>query len=58
MKLIKELHAQIWTVAGVILVLITLSGETLSKATVIFGVSLALHFIGVLFTNDDKPNEP
>lgn len=53
MKLIKELHAQVWTLCGVALVLITLSGATLSKAAWTFGVSLALHLIGVLLTKDD-----
>lgn len=53
MKLIKELHAQVWTLCGVALVLITLSGATLSKAAWTFGVSLALHFVGVLFTKDE-----
>ena len=53
MKLIKELHAQIWTVCGVALVLITLSGATLSKAIWTFGVSLLLHFAGALLSKDD-----
>lgn len=53
MKLIKEIHAQVWTISGVLLVLITLSGPTLKKATTIFVVSLILHFLGVLFSDDD-----
>lgn len=53
MKLIKELHAQVWTLCGVALVLVTLSGITLQRATITFGVSLALHFVGVLITKDD-----
>ena len=53
MKLIKELHAQIWTICGVALVLITLSGATLTKAAWTFGVSLLLHFTGALLSKDD-----
>lgn len=53
MKLLKELHAQVWTICGVALVLITLNGITLTRATMAFGISLVLHFAGVLFQNDD-----
>lgn len=53
MKLIKELHAQVWTISGVLLVLITLSGATFAKARLIFGISLVLHFAGVLLTKDE-----
>ena len=54
MKLIKELHAQVWTICGVALVLITLSGATLTKAAWTFSISLALHFVGVLATRDEE----
>lgn len=57
MKLIKELHAQVWTLCGVALVLITLSGATLSKAAWTFGVSLVLHFSGALLTKEDNHSE-
>lgn len=57
MKLIKELHAQVWTLCGVALVLITLSGATLSKAVWTFGVSLVLHFAGALLTKEDNHSE-
>lgn len=54
MKLVRELHSQVWTILGVALVLITLSGVTLSRAAIAFGVSLVIHFIGVaLIRNDD-----
>jgi hypothetical protein len=53
-KLIKELHALVWTIAGILLVLITLSGPTLTKATVIFVVGLIVHFLGVLLSGDDN----
>lgn len=53
MKLIRELHAQVWTISGVLLVLITLSGATFKQARLIFIVSLVLHFAGALFVSDD-----
>jgi hypothetical protein len=56
MKVLKELHAQVWTVLGVALVLITLTGETLSKAAWAFGISLVIHFAGALLTSDDDNN--
>ena len=55
MKLLKELHSQVWTVLGVALVLITLTGETLSKAAWAFAISLAIHFAGLLIP--DSPND-
>jgi len=53
-KLLKELHAQVWTICGVALVLITLNGITLQRATIAFGVSLALHFAGVVLQKDSE----
>lgn len=52
MKLIKELHAQVWTVLGVALVLITLSGVTFTRALIAFGISLILHFVGLLLPDE------
>lgn len=52
MKVLKELHAQVWTLLGVALVLITLTGDTLSKAAWAFGISLALHVVGLLLPDD------
>lgn len=53
MKLIRELHAQVWTVLGVALVLITLSGVTFTRALLAFAVSLVLHFLGLLLPDDE-----
>jgi hypothetical protein len=56
MKLIKELHAQIWTVCGTLLVLYTLTGQTLRLATWTFVISMVLHLIGVTL-EDEGDNE-
>lgn len=52
MKLFKEIHALLWTLAGTALVLITLSGAVRTMALWITGVTLLLHFIGSLFSDD------
>jgi len=57
MKVLKELHAQVWTVLGVALVLITLSGVTFTRALIAFAVSLVLHFIGLLLPDDDDGDD-
>jgi hypothetical protein len=46
-KVLREIGTLSWTVGGVGLVLITLSGPTLAKGYWIAGASLACHFIGV-----------
>lgn len=56
MKWIKELHAQIWTVCGTLLVLYTLTGQTLRLATTTFVIGLGLHFLGVLLPEDSEPD--
>lgn len=54
MKLLKEVHAQIWTVCGTLLVLYTLTGQTLKMATWTFIGALALHFIGTTLPDDEE----
>jgi hypothetical protein len=53
MKLMRELHAQIWTVCGTLLVLYTLTGQTLRLATYTFVASLGLHFLGALLDSEE-----
>lgn len=53
MKAIKEIHALIWTICGTLLVLYTLTGQTLRLATYTFLGSLALHLIGSMLTKDE-----
>lgn len=57
MKLVRELHAQIWTVCGTLLVLYTLTGQTLKLATYTFVASMGLHLIGALFTSEGDSEE-
>ena len=57
MKLIKELHAQIWTVCGTLLVLYTLTGQTLRLATWTFVISMVLHLIGVTLEDEGEDDE-
>lgn len=54
MKFIKELHAQIWTVCGTLLVLYTLTGQTLKLATYTFVASFVLHMIGTAMPEDSN----
>jgi hypothetical protein len=54
MKWIKELHAQVWTVCGTLLVLYTLTGQTLRLATTTFAIAIGLHFLGVLLPSEDS----
>lgn len=56
MKWIKELHAQIWTICGTLLVLYTLTGQTLRLATITFVAGLGLHFLGVLLPEESEPD--
>lgn len=52
MKFIKEVHAQVWTVCGTLLVLYTLTGQTLKLATWTFIGALGLHFLGTALPED------
>jgi len=57
MNLIKEIHAQIWTVCGTLLVLYTLTGQTLKMATYTFIGALILHFIGTSIPERDNSGD-
>lgn len=52
-KLLNQLSDLAWTVGGVGLVLITLSGDTLKWGIWISVASFALHIIGVLVGEDE-----
>ena len=52
MRLLKELHAQIWTVCGTLLVLYTLTGQTRT-----FVISMVLHLIGTTMTKEGEDDE-
>jgi len=53
-KLTSEFHALIWTAAGTLLVLITLSGDVQKLAIQISVAALILHLIGVLLKMGQK----
>lgn len=52
-KFSKEISALAWTLGGTAMVLITLSGKTLSQGLWIAGLSFILHMVGVLFSKSD-----
>jgi hypothetical protein len=53
-KLINEMHALAWTLGGTGMVLITLSGQTLTWGIWITVASLAIHLVGALLKGDDS----
>lgn len=53
-KIFFESYALAWTVGGVGLVLITMSGDTLRWGLWISGASLALHTLGVIVDSRSK----
>mgnify|MGYP003118291790 FL=1 len=53
-KIFFESYALAWTVGGVGLVLITMSGDTLRWGLWISGSSLALHTLGVIVDSRSK----
>lgn len=53
----REIHNLIWTVSGIGLVLITLSGEVLKYALWISVVSLIAHLIGFAFISGQDEDE-
>ena len=57
MKLIKYLINQAWTLAGVGLVLITLSGSTRSIGTKIAVAAFLFHLISVFIPEDKNDDE-
>jgi hypothetical protein len=52
-KLKGEAAGLAWTLGGIAMVLITLSGETLKWGLWISGVSLFIYLAGLAFSNDD-----
>lgn len=57
MKFLKEVHAQLWTVCGTLLVLYTLTGQTLKLATWTFIAALLLHFAGTALPEEESEEE-
>jgi hypothetical protein len=53
-RLLSELSALAWTVGGIGLVLITMSGDTLKWGIWISAASLAMHVVGVFVDNDEE----
>lgn len=53
-KFSKEISALAWTLGGTAMVLITLSGKTLTQGLWIAGVSFVLHMVGVLASKTDS----
>jgi hypothetical protein len=56
-KFFKETSALAWTLGGTGLVLITLSGPTRALGLWISAISLVVHFLGVLFSEDEEKSE-
>lgn len=54
MKVFRYLFEQIWTLAGVALVIITLSGETRTQALVISGAAILLGLAASLIKGDEQ----
>lgn len=52
-KFSKEISALAWTLGGTAMVLITLSGKTLTQGLWIAGLSFVLHMVGVLSSKSD-----
>jgi hypothetical protein len=53
-KLVSEIHALAWTLAGAGTVLITLSGDTRTQGIWITIAALAIHLIGALIKKDSE----
>lgn len=53
----KSLLGEAWTLAGVLLVIITLSGEVRTQAIVISVVALLLWFAGNALDRDDEEED-
>jgi hypothetical protein len=53
-KLVSEIHALAWTLAGAGTVLITLSGDTRTQGIWITLAALAIHLLGVLIKKDSE----
>lgn len=61
MKLLKKIWQIItelnWTVAGTILVLITLSGATKEQGIIIFAIATSLNIIDIIMQKDDSTED-
>lgn len=53
----KSILGEAWTLAGVLLVIITLSGEVRTQAIVISAVALLLWFAGNALDRDDEEED-
>lgn len=53
-KFIREMAALAWTLGGTGLVLITLSGSTRTMGIYISVVSLVVHLISILISNEEE----
>jgi hypothetical protein len=53
-KLVSEIHALAWTLAGAGTVLITLSGDTRTQGIWITIAALAIHLVGALIKKDSE----
>lgn len=53
-KIIDEVYNQAWTIAGTILVLITLSGDIQTWGIWIGLITLAIHLLGVVIKKDES----
>jgi len=52
-KIVNEMHALAWTLAGTGTVLITLSGDTRTQGIWISLIALAIHLLGVVIKKDE-----
>lgn len=63
-KFIENANGLIWTVAGTLLVLITLSGQTQKWGLIISGVALGVNILGIVAAelvdnpDQDDTNDP
>jgi len=56
-KIIDEIYNQAWTIAGTILVLITLSGDIQTWGIWIGSITLAIHLIGSIIKRVNSDEE-
>jgi len=53
-KLLSEIHALTWTLAGTGMVLITLSGQTKALGWSISVIAVIIHLLGVMFKENNE----
>ena len=53
-KLLSEIHALTWTLAGTGMVLITLSGQTKVLGWGITVIAVIIHLLGVMFKENNE----